>query len=147
MFRVRHALLSLMSLATMMAPATVAADDTPRDVNCSVWVEYRLNTNTPQQYNTSFALPAGTTFHDDFGTAVRFKEFNASSRLDGDGNTVVDFDYYNEVNAFDAVDFSSSLTLWAEKGTQVDGRQSFYSSRAGGTHRTNWVVFCVRDGK
>ena len=147
MFRSMKALFALTVLAATLSPALAAAEDQPRDVNCTVNVSHKVNNGTPQVYNKDFSLPAGTTFFDDFGTSFRFKEFSASSRLDADGKTVVDVNYYNDVTVFESVDFNGSLTMYDDNGTQGNGNQSFFSSRINASHRTDWVIFCARDGK
>ncbi len=149
MFRSMKTLFAVATLAVALAPAVAGATDAPRNVTCSVNVSYAVNNGTPQVYQKDFLVEAGTTFHDEFGTIIRFKEFNASTSVDADGKTVVSFDYYSDVNAFDAVEFSSSLTLTDEKGTQVAGRNAFYTSHSGfsASHRTDYVLFCTREGK
>ena len=147
MFRAMKAFFTLTVLAAVLTPAAAMAADRPRDVACTITVSHSINNGVPQVYTRDFPILDSTPYFDDFGSSFRIREFNASVRLDADGKTVVDFNYYNEVTVFEAVEFDSTLTLSNENGTQTSGRQAFYSSRLGAAHRTDWTMSCNRMGK
>lgn len=144
MFRAMKVIFTLTVLAATLTPAAALAADRPRNVACTINVSHSINNGVPQVYTKDFPLIDSTPYLDDFGSSFRFREFSASVRLDAAGKTVVDFSYYNEVTVFEAVEFDSSLTLYNENGTQTNGRQAFYSSRLGASHRTDWTMSCER---
>ena len=143
MSRAMKALLVLIAAASGVGQTSVQAAG-PRDVSCSVSVDYTLNGGLPQSYKKDFVVLAGGFFYDDFGTFVRFREFYAFTSEEA-GNTVVSIDYYNDVGVFDAVDFRTSLTLHEENGETISGSQSFYTSRPfSAAHRTHYTLTCSR---
>ena len=135
--------ISLM-VTSSAAPVTVNAAGQLK-VSCSVVVDYVLNGNATESYQKIFVIEPGLSFDDDFSTFTRQKTFSASTVLDA-GNTVVGISYFNDVGVFDAIDFSTKLTLHKKGVAESTSGSHTFTTTAGGTpqreHTTNYTLTC-----
>lgn len=140
-------LMMVLSLAANFAvPMNVVSAAEPRSVSCSVSVDYLLNGVVRAPYQKEFVVNPGVVYEDDFSTFTRFRFFTASTRLDEAGKTVVEMSYYNDVGVFDAVDFSTELTIHDENnGETTSGSHTYWSSLGiAGNHTTEYSLTCKR---
>lgn len=138
-------LLACAAAAAILAVPMAAQSADPAVVNCSIAIDYTLNGAALQAYRKDFAIQPGVAFTDDFSSTTRSRTFNASVAPEGN-NMVVAFDYFNDVDTFDAVSFNARMTLFRGQGIETtSGRQGFSTSLGvAGNHLTSYTLSCRR---
>jgi hypothetical protein len=121
-----------------------------RPVTCSVTIDYLRNDLLRSSYKRDFVVMPGETYFDDFSTAVRFGDFTATTRLEGN-DTVVDVRYYNEVTVLDTVQLNTKVQLLNGNPNASTGEHIFTSPIPTSTgafqyieHTTRYSLSCQR---
>jgi len=139
------------SLALGAAVVGTAQAAEIRPVSCSVTIEYLRNDLLRSQFIRDFVVMPGDTFFEDFSTAVRFGDFTASTRLEGN-DTVVDISYYNETSVFDTVQFKTQASLRGGNEPGVSKGEHIFTTPAPTStgvinyveHTTRYSLSCQR---
>ena len=129
----------------LLAPINAQAAE-PRNVACSVTVDYLLNDVVRAPYQRDFVIAPGVGFQDDFSTATRFRYLDASTRLEADGKTTtISFSYYNDVGVFEAIDFRTELKVRDDRVPQTTSGSHTYWSSLGeaDNHTTDYTITCI----
>lgn len=114
-----------------------------RPVTCSVTIEYLRNDLLRSSYKRDFVVMPGETYFDDFSTAVRFGDFTATTRLEGN-DTVVDVRYYNETTVFDTVQLNTKVALLNGNPNSSTGEHIFTTPAPTSTGVINYVEHTTR---
>jgi hypothetical protein len=122
-------------VASLVGPISAYASQN-NGASCSVIVD------GSEPYQANFTVQPGVEFFDDFGNNVRFKDFTATTQT-VKGITTVTIDYFADVSPFDSIEFGTTLTLPAGRGSaSTNGRARFSSSSGSGF--ANYSLTCRR---
>lgn len=144
------ALLLLGLGAGLAAPAQAA--NTRDAVLCTLVVEYQRiagagTVSGTVTHSSTFSVTPGAPepYFEDFGTALRLRDFTASI-IAGPSEALVQLDLFADVGVFDSIGFSLALPLPNNrKSASIAGTQDHFSSLNGSVrHHTSYTLGCNR---
>jgi hypothetical protein len=118
---------------------------------CSISIEYTRDGASQLTYAKDFVVSTTTGFSEDFSSPTRARTFSASLSADATGTPVVKFAFFADINAFDAVDFGTDLTVRDSKGATTSGYSTFYTmvqtsstTRTSVKHESTYTLSCAK---